>query len=74
MLKLRVTQEENRHVKDVAKALGVTVSNYVRRLIFGSEPGLIAGQEHHVVQDTALRSRLAREREQSLQSGQTDEK
>jgi hypothetical protein len=73
LVKVRVTAEEKRHVMDVARALGITVSNYVRRLVFGSERGMVAGQEHAVVHDIALRARLDEERKHERQKGQSDE-
>ena len=74
MLKVRVTAEEKRHLSDVARELGITVSNYVRRVVFGSERGMVAGKEHMVAQDLALRERLAAERAADFQKGQTDSK
>lgn len=68
-IKTRVTAVELRHVTDVAQALGITVSNYVRRLLFGNERGLVAGSDHVVAQNHAIRTRL----NQDEQNEQSDE-
>jgi hypothetical protein len=60
LLKVRITPTEHLYLGDVATHLGLSISKYVRRVIFGKDQGLIEGEEHLAAHNAALRSRLAR--------------
>ena len=64
IIKLRVTAEEKRHVKDVAAQLEIPVSTYLRRMLFGNERGIVAGKDHVMAQNHVIRERR-RQNEQS---------
>lgn len=56
VLRVRLTESENRYLVKQADVLGITVSDYVRRRLFEIAPRLNELEEHHERLDaTSLR-------------------